>query len=85
MPCCFRAGFIWKFAISAAAAAGAAAVPERDKFGNLAFRAISYTPWPVPSDYEGERLRIDVGPIAARETRYSSFVICLAQQDIQLR
>jgi hypothetical protein len=52
-----------------AAAVGAAAVPERDKFGNLAFRAISYTPWPVPSDYEGERLRIDVGPIAARETR----------------
>jgi hypothetical protein len=50
-------------------AAAAAAVPERDKNGNLAFRAISYTPWPVPSDYEGERLRIDVGPIAARDAR----------------
>eukprot|EP00882_Tetradesmus_deserticola_P006919 GHRQ01007289.1.p1 GENE.GHRQ01007289.1~~GHRQ01007289.1.p1 ORF type:complete len:321 (+),score=76.04 GHRQ01007289.1:173-1135(+) len=54
-------------------------VPERDKNGNLAFRAISYTPWPVPSDFEGERLRIDVGPIAAREARTFVFNRLLPQ------
>jgi hypothetical protein len=54
-------------------------VPERDKFGNLAFRAISYTPWPVPTDYEGDRLRIDVGPIAAREARTFVFNRLLPQ------
>lgn len=54
-------------------------VPERDKNGNLAFRAISYTPWPVPTDYEGDRLRIDVGPIAAREARTFVFNRLLPQ------
>jgi hypothetical protein len=37
--------------------------------GLLAFRPISYTPWPVPTDYEGERLRIPVGPIRERKPR----------------
>eukprot|EP00882_Tetradesmus_deserticola_P008531 GHRQ01008996.1.p1 GENE.GHRQ01008996.1~~GHRQ01008996.1.p1 ORF type:complete len:294 (+),score=64.92 GHRQ01008996.1:166-1047(+) len=54
-------------------------VPERDRNGNLTFRAISYTPWPVPSDVEGERLRIDVGPIAAREARTFVFNHLLPQ------
>lgn len=37
-------------------------IPERDKKGELAFRPISYTPWPVEAGTPGERLRIDVGP-----------------------
>lgn len=37
--------------------------------GQLAFRAFSYTPWPVPADAEGERLRIKVGPVADRRPR----------------
>ena len=36
--------------------------PERDSKGQLAFRAVSYTPWPVEAGQPGERLRIDVGP-----------------------
>ncbi|GIL78527.1 hypothetical protein Vretimale_6122 [Volvox reticuliferus] len=43
--------------------------PERDKNGELAFRPISYTPWPVDQDYEGERVRIAVGPVGARQLR----------------
>jgi hypothetical protein len=35
--------------------------------GELAFRPVSYTPWPVEEDYEGERVRIRVGSIAARQ------------------
>ncbi|GIL78528.1 hypothetical protein Vretifemale_7945 [Volvox reticuliferus] len=48
--------------------------PERDKNGELAFRPISYTPWPVDQDYEGERVRIaDVRfrPLPARTVRHS--------------
>ncbi|GIL78529.1 hypothetical protein Vretimale_6122 [Volvox reticuliferus] len=44
--------------------------PERDKNGELAFRPISYTPWPVDQDYEGERVRIAVGPVGARQLRW---------------
>ena len=36
--------------------------PERDKFGKLAYRAVSYTPWPVEANAEGERVRVAVGP-----------------------
>ncbi|GLC39054.1 hypothetical protein PLESTF_000515100 [Pleodorina starrii] len=43
--------------------------PERDKNGELAFRPISYTPWPVDEGTEGERVRIAVGPVAARQLR----------------
>mmetsp|Transcript_12730 Transcript_12730/g.27574 ORF Transcript_12730/g.27574 Transcript_12730/m.27574 type:complete len:290 (-) Transcript_12730:387-1256(-) len=43
--------------------------PERDKTGQLAFRVVSYTPWPVDADYAGERIRIDVGPIKKRLPR----------------
>lgn len=41
--------------------------PERDRFGALAFRPVSYTPWPVPQDAEGERLRVAVGPVGRTE------------------
>jgi len=37
--------------------------------GELAFRAISYTPWPVPEDYDGVRLRIAVGERRNKEMR----------------
>lgn len=37
--------------------------------GDLAFRPVSYTPWPVEEDYEGERVRVRVGSIAARQPR----------------
>jgi len=43
--------------------------PERDAQGELAFRVQSYTPWPVDSDFEGERLRIPVGPVQNRSPR----------------
>ena len=49
--------------------ADAIAEPERDAAGLLAFRAVSYTPHPVPRGYEGERCRVDVGPIAERRPR----------------
>lgn len=45
------------------------ASPERDGRGELAFRAISYTPWPVEEGAEGERLRIDVGTVGERQPR----------------
>ena len=45
-------------------------LPERDRNGELAFRAISYTPWPITEqELEGERLRIPVGPVNQRELR----------------
>lgn len=37
--------------------------------GDLAFRPVSYTPWPVEKDYEGERVRVPVGSVAARQPR----------------
>ena len=37
--------------------------------GELAFRAQSYTPWPVDSAFEGQRLRIPVGPVQGRTPR----------------
>ena len=41
--------------------------PARDKKGELAFRPVSYTPWPVEEGVEGERLRIEVGPVGATQ------------------
>lgn len=43
--------------------------PLRDSKGELAFRAISYTPWPVEDGYDGERIRLDVGPLNNRQPR----------------
>ena len=45
------------------------AAPERDRKGELAFRPISYTPWPVEEGTPGERLRIDVGPASSTAPR----------------
>jgi hypothetical protein len=45
------------------------AVPERDRRGELAFRPISYTPWPVEAGAEGERLRLEVGPVGSAQLR----------------
>lgn len=42
---------------------------ELDKDGRLAFRPISYTPWPVAADAPGERVRIDVGRVGATAPR----------------
>jgi len=41
--------------------------PMRDKDGKLAYRAVSYTPWPVEEGTEGKQLRIDVGPVNRTE------------------
>lgn len=38
--------------------------------GELAFRPISYTPWPVDEGFEGERVRIAVGAVSARQLRW---------------
>jgi hypothetical protein len=35
----------------------------------LAFKPISYTPWPVPADAPGERVRIEVGRVGSTEPR----------------
>lgn len=43
--------------------------PELDKNSLLAFKPISYTPWPVASDAPGERVRIDVGKVGSTEPR----------------
>ncbi|KAL3158397.1 hypothetical protein ABBQ38_010634 [Trebouxia sp. C0009 RCD-2024] len=44
-------------------------VPERDRKGELAFRPVSFTPWPVEAGTPGERLRIDVGPASSTSPR----------------
>jgi len=43
--------------------------PHAHMQGELAFRALSYTPWPVPEDAPGTRLRIPVGPTADCQLR----------------
>ncbi|KIZ00235.1 hypothetical protein MNEG_7727 [Monoraphidium neglectum] len=43
--------------------------PEVDKNDLLAFKPISYTPWPVASDAPGERVRVGVGKVGATEPR----------------
>ena len=42
---------------------------EKDINGNLALKAVSYTAWPVTHGEEGERLRLDVGPIDSKVKR----------------
>ena len=44
-------------------------IPERDRKGELAFRPVSFTPWPVETGTPGERLRIDVGPASGTSPR----------------
>ncbi|KAI7845690.1 hypothetical protein COHA_000804 [Chlorella ohadii] len=55
------------------------AAPERDRKGELAFRPISYTPWPVEEGAEGERVRIEVGPVGSKELRTFVFTKILPQ------
>lgn len=43
--------------------------PERDKQGQLAYKAVSYTPWPVEQGSEGDRLRVKVGPIGRQQNQ----------------
>ena len=45
------------------------AVPERDRWGQPAMKAVSYTPWPVEEGAEGERVRIEVGPVGSTALR----------------
>ena len=39
--------------------------------GELEFRPISYTPWPVDASYEGARVRVAVGEIRSRQPRWA--------------
>ena len=41
--------------------------PERDRRGELAFKAVGFTPWPVEEGAPGERLRVAVGPVGTPE------------------
>lgn len=43
--------------------------PETDRKGELAFRAVSYTPWPVEEGAEGDRVRVPVGPVSNTQLR----------------
>ncbi|KAK9833846.1 hypothetical protein WJX74_007752 [Apatococcus lobatus] len=54
-------------------------LPERDSKGELAFRPISYTPWPVDAAEDGQRIRVDVGPISRRSPRTFVFDRLLQQ------
>ena len=53
------------------------AQPERDRLGKLAYRAVSYTPWPIPTDAEGERVRVPVGPAGKEALRTFVFERCV--------
>lgn len=44
-------------------------IPEKDKKGELAYKAVSYTPWPVEEGAEGDRVRVPVGPISNTQPR----------------
>jgi hypothetical protein len=43
--------------------------PELDRRGELAFRAVGNTPWPVAEGAPGERVRVGVGPVGAAQPR----------------
>jgi hypothetical protein len=55
-------------------------LPERDARGELAYKAISYTPWPVAEGEEGDRLRIPVGPVTNLELRTFVFTKTLRRE-----
>lgn len=50
-------------------AEGTGASPERDSKGELAFRPVSYTPWPVEEGAPGDRVRVEVGPTGRTSPR----------------
>ena len=65
-------GLPWCCALCAAGTlfeAPPGAAPERDRRGELAFRAVSWTPWPVEEEAEGERLRLEVGTVGQLQKR----------------
>jgi hypothetical protein len=55
--------------------------PIRDRYGELAFRAVSYTPWPVKAGENdaGEAIRIEVGTVGATQLRTFLFDKILPQ------
>jgi hypothetical protein len=53
--------------------------PEKDRRGELAFLAVSYTPWPVEAGAEGDRVRVPVGPVNACVPRTFVFPRYLAE------
>jgi len=55
--------------------------PIRDRYGELAFRAVSYTPWPVKAgDHNtGEAIRVEVGAVGATQLRTFMFDKLLPQ------
>ena len=57
------------------------AEPARDYRGELAFKAISYTPWPVDEQdaAEAEAVRIEVGTVGSKEARTYLFDKLLPQ------
>lgn len=54
--------------------------PIRDRYGELAFKAVSYTPWPVQAgDDAGEPIRIEVGTVGKIQLRTFLFEKILPQ------
>lgn len=51
--------------------------PELDRRGQLAWRALSYQQWPVEAGAEGDRVRVQVGPVNALEPRTYVFTRCV--------
>ena len=43
--------------------------PERDRRGELVFRAVSFTPFPVEEDAAGDRVRVEVGEVSKKTPR----------------
>jgi hypothetical protein len=48
---------------------GTGASRRCDVQGELAWRAVSYTPYPIEEGAEGDRLRVQVGPVGERQLR----------------
>ena len=63
-------------------------VPARDRFGELSYRPISYTPWPVEASAlekeSCESIRIPVGPIGATQPRSFIFDRILPQPSVMI-
>lgn len=53
--------------------------PARDQRGELAFRAVSYTPWPVDTNTGGKPVRIGVGKVGGIQPRTFLFEKVLPQ------
>jgi hypothetical protein len=53
--------------------------------GEIVFRPIGYTPWPVEEGYEGVRVRVPVGPVRKREPRTFVFAVSSRSELVQVR